>query len=652
MSHPILPFLGLAAGHAPLLEGPGDLIRMALLAACETGLFLSGWRCARRRIPQLDGLTSLALGGVMAHALLCFLLNLFMQMLSLRAASILAWIAGFGVLHLLTPRQEGARQPSREDGWAWVAALFILLWAGMILILGCDTDFARSLFLLASGIQHSDLLPGDLNFPNGRWFYHYGAALHAASLTEIFGLKLWVTEDVLPWTLSFTPFVAYRWMGLQILGDAVLARRVAWLAFFGTNIRMFFILLLLALHLFGGLDAFRDASGIESVRLFTRDFDLSLSTAMTHMEQLLHTPSSLGLPAFLFALALWLVPEINWRSRLVLSLLLLLPIPLFREDFFAFNLLAMAAVAMLKGFWRRPAFVATLFTLLLAASLLGGPITEYAKDVLARPIPTESMRPGAVLQSSSGVLKSGFLDLSWCPKLPSYNIKVGWREVPLWHPQLMLDLLTDYGPALLGFAFLPFLLFRRERGFGAALWIPLLAGWLVMLFCELSGPGLKLNLQRILPYGLGVFALVSALVLRWPSWLTRPCCLLLSLSGILAGLCFPARNQADSSWYHPDFEVMGGIAREHVLRHGMREWAAGLHPGYSGLGGEYFHWFDRPEIHLAAEGAGFLEKLVKDDQFSIVVLEKTTPAPRGFDLLYEGRIYSCYGRRAPLAPRP
>lgn len=618
---------------------------MLALVAFEIGLLLIGQRFVRSRLPHLDRLAASGLGMVVAHAQLSFWVNLLFHFASLRWASYgAAVITVVGLWCLTLRRQGGVELPPKVDRASWLSAAGILLWGMWILLIGSGVDFGKENFGLISMMLYSDILPGSPDFPGGRSFYHYGGAQFATALCAVFGFESWVSDDILLLALCGTPFVAYRWLAGSFFETQRQHWAVAMLAFFGTNIRLWFIAGCSLIYLFAGGETYLGPRGFEALRLATRDFDLNLSTALSHMEQLLHTPSGLGLPIYLMCLCLWIDRRVlDFRSKCLISLLLLAPQGLHREDLFCQTLPVVAISVYMSGEWRRPVLWLSLVFSLAAFLTLGGPISELVKVKLAPLTGNEKNAATQEQMGSQAAVRVGMFALRGRPELASLNIDVGKRKAPIWHPQIVLDLLLDYGPACLGLLAVLGLLVRWKFSQDFLLLLcATLPAWLAMLFLDLVGFGYKMDLQRICPYGLTIFLLCVSMpgriqILR-PGWVG-----LLVLSGLLAGLCFPSRNRADWWWYEEEHELIGKNIRHSAEYHPLGS-VVGLHSGYTGMMSHRY----RGETRLDKDVETLIDfdpELYKRDSHPLWIVVRrgvVEHAPQGSRRVYEGQSYHVF----------
>ena len=653
---PLLDLLG-AANHLPeIYKSSISGISLLNFLTWEGILFLSSLGFVSRIFnKEIDSFVLSALSLISGKSFQVFCLNLLVNQIGLFNAGVLSYAIPILLFLILAgpPSQTYRRllslpHPSFKE---WAITLFIVFWSWALLLLSTPIDFEKVYFTLDQSIAFSGHTPqhpdGDLQFP-----YHYGGNLYDAGLNSLFGMKSWLAVKILPLMFCWTPFVLYRWMASHWFSKNGTCQMIALLSFFGSNIRFFFIFLLGMVHLFSGAGLYNSDS-LESLKLATRDFDLNPSTVLTHIEHLLHHPSSLGYPAFLAVLAI-LVHSKSFSHKTSLVLLTFFSISslhLFREDLFVWAIMA-AVIYLFKYRLMVPRWLtATLILVLLLNTLyMGGLLSKEWISFQDSLFPTEPAASGVASTKAASphrLVISFFL--SWIPTLGSLSISTAKVAVPLWHPQIILDLILDYGPLLIFLFFTPWFFLRHAKDSWSILAPILFIGIAFCLFCKMPGRGYQLDLQRVMPYGFVVFFLACTAFKLIPNLLKKAVPFLL-VSGILAGCALPGRFKFYEDWYHPDYpriaqfiEAEGhSCHREHAI--------SGLHYGFIGMPSLLPRNRNRllnfkTSIRSDYKYADGKFLLIDKDERQLhwyIVLPKDSIPPEGSELLFTGEDFSLF----------
>lgn len=544
----------------------------------------------QKKIPLIDRFTAYTLGAVAAFSVFGFLLNFFMFFsFGLTLSSLFAWAVclGFSVKYQSSV-QDKSSLPFPPFWW-YIIPICLNLWMAFWI---CGVDFGKVHFPIIQGILTTHQLPGSENFPVFQNIgYHYGHNLLIASYAHLFRLPAWIAEDIAPLFLCLAPLSAFRIMALNFGLQSKPALWVSLLSYWGTSIRLFLVVFLFAIYVFSGYVVHQPDS-LESVRLFTRDYSLLISTAISQFEQMLLPGSQFGLPSLLSILAIFSFPDskVSIRNKLVLSLIFGCFLFLNREDYLAYFWIGLLLVTLFKSEYRRlPLAWFTLFFLGMTTLLLGGVISESfyshlpwsspkSQNALVQEYPVEDLPKS---HSSSLIQEMQYVK----PGLATLSINNGRKKVPLYHPQLLIDLAFDYGPALMGLPFLLFL-FRKNRKYFPVLIFPLLFFSVFVVFFDHPAFYYKIDLQRLMSYHLWTFFLLSALALRFQNKLKFTAILIIfMLSSMLAAIAVPTHFSKECwRWVNRElFQIGKDIASYRQEETKAASSVAGLNPLYTGM---------------------------------------------------------------------
>lgn len=463
----------------------------------------------------------------------------------------------------------------KNDTILWKVTFAVILWTSWVTLSTCNIDFGKFHFPINSNILFQEKLPGQRDFTilQGQG-YHYGANMFSAQLSFISSLPLWMTERYLPLVLGWTPFIFIFFIAKSFSEKHAL--KIALLAFFGINIRAWFILCLHLIHLLNP-NYFFENNSLELIRLITRDHDLHPSIFFAPQDFLLLPGSYLGGPILFFLFYLWFNSKLSKAYVLILSGCLTCCQALFREDYVVFLFISLTAFAFL---YNRNILKRIFITYLISLTVIltqGGVFSE----AFFSNIHTEKS-----IDMESNQFKAGNfakIELSPYPSLATLSIDKGRIKKSLFHPQIIFDAFLDL--PLFFIYFLSFFKLCNNKKMWLSLSTPIFIFIPLILFTDNSSMSYKMDLQRIIPYQLIILTILifTHKILSWKITL------FLIFSGVLSGIIFPIRNQSSLNWYNKDDPKIGAFIisqtspeKKHLIK------TAGINPGYTGIQGYAF----------------------------------------------------------------
>lgn len=529
----------------------------------------------KKLIKLKDGLSIVAFACVAFQSILVGLLNIFHHYLSLSTSLIVAFLVVIGIALIgkfFLPKNE---ERTEFDKSSILICAVILIFSTIALMPTAGIDFGRFHFgMSAAYLNGSELGEYMYHYRNP---YHYGSNLLTAAYADFFSIDAWVSEDLLPLSLCWTPFVFLRLVTLSVF-NCKKALFISVLAFFGTNIRLFFVIGVMAF-------SFITSNNLESLKhnfylsnLITSNMNLELRTWLTSFEQILHPGSNLGIPIYIGIIALY-VTKLSYQSFLLLCFMLLFSMPLHREALFLSACLLVLVKTFKENEIKNKLFYFLSIILIVISAFFGGVLGNKVIKAV------ESNVPISFSESQSLISKEKTYNLGTklriAPKLVTLNVKNALNYVNLYNPQLVLDLLLDFSIALIGILFIPYFLWKKREHrfvFVISILIPLI----VILFVEMPPSNYKLDLFRVLPYNLLVLYLLICLFSYIKIQFQLKFIFLLSLTGAVSLLIFSSKQNYTWNWYSKEaFEIAEYIKQQPSFNINTKVY--GMNPGYVGV---------------------------------------------------------------------
>jgi hypothetical protein len=466
-------------------------------------------------------------------------------------------------LGFLAWKTRGPISPAKEQipiwQWALIALNFILF--AYYAFAYTDGDFEHAYFSRIAQLNQGIYPPINHSFTGSR-FYHDGAFLLSAWYGSLANIDAWASPKVIRLILSWSVLPIAVLIAKDIFN---LKDRAAWtvglLAAFGMSIRVWLGLLFQLLLPFTARDE------VEKVfSMVMADYWPGTTIFFSIRDDTFHGPSILGIP--LFWALMWLLLRIlkgkTYSTILITGLVIALGIC--REDLLALLtisfVISMIASRQLKPFLLQKTHWAGLAIMLgclaLPGSLLGLKLSfsyelqEVNSFLQVLPDLQSSNSPS----SSTGYSTNKF-SFTPVPRLASWKLMNSRLTYPIFHPQILLELILDFSIGC--FILLPLIFFRPKKDpslwifFKLILAIPLF----IVLFFDQPAGSVQNDLQRILNYNLACFA--SGLYLlahkNWtlPKWTVA----LLILPGILYIVIHPIRESGHNSFYQEHQRLVG-----------------------------------------------------------------------------------------------
>lgn len=561
-----------------------------------SGLFENLLKCK-------DFFVAYAMGLIFHHALLLLLINAFIKSgASLNAASQISYFISFSASIFFFYKFKSFLHLKHITCVKPLEVVVVMLWCAFVTLLTCNIDFGKFHFPIMSSIINTDCVPGQINFPilKGQG-YHYASNLWAAAVSSTYHIEPWTAERYLPLVLGWTPFVFFRHIGKQIIGKNC-SSMIAWMAFFGTNLRLLFILLLQGLavifpDLYGGNDQ------QTLVNLITREQDLHTSIFFSSKTFLLLPGSYLGGPILYAFLALWINNQ-KVKESILVSLVLVCVLSLAREDYFLLCSFGLSILILVKHINVLKFFLISICLVVVIVLFQGGVLTEafHAKK-------TDVELEGNTFSAGKAMALEG----SYLPKLASLSIDRGRQKVSLFHPQIVLDLFLDLGIAIFGILWI--YRWRKKMSSLLLLCSALFPYGAFVLFFDNPVFHYKLDLQRILPYNLTIFILLIPIFLQNWAWIKK--IFIISIcTGFLAGIVFPKKNLESFRWYDQDsLRLSQWITSHHDLK-SKPVITVGINGGY--VGSECYAYAEDFNLFKGHKLNEKLKKLYKNNQYEMI----------------------------------
>jgi hypothetical protein len=447
-----------------------------------------------------------------------------------------------------------------------------------VMILGTDFDFDHFHFSRLAFIERG-VYPAPTY--NGHFrAYHDGTYIWATHISLLTGIPPWVAFKLGNALLctSFVPLIFCISKTLFNFDD-----KKCWvltlLTACGVSLRAFFILFLETLKVFIPQDHAKEAFD-----MILANKHLGSTIFFSLRDDISHAASTLGLP--LFFLGFWfLVKAKNFSSKVLFLVCISLgTLGLTREDMLLILLGGIFFVVPWRNFkWNRKllVFIIGLFLAMLP-SLTPGAIPHHKLKNLVttsnnKPLPSKSSKDQEPRVNTNIPPK---LEFSLVPKVGLWNVMNSRHLLPIYHPQVILDVALELSILLSAFIFL---LFSKHRESELKLLRYLIGAPLVIiLFFDLSG-GNQANLQRVLNYNMTCFALTAILLLKGKEF-RKGLVFVLIFNQLILLAVLPIRFSKNNQFFKRSHQQLGNSIKEDWLSKNKPPGVVfNLHSGWTAL---------------------------------------------------------------------